>query len=81
MVRADVGGIDCGQAILEHANPILTQAAYDRAARARPKVSRADAGLAIQRLADRRLQAKLEFFTAQDCDRLDLLGQLASEWR
>ena len=45
-----------------------------------PEISGADARLAIQGLADRRLEPKLEFVAAQDGDGLGLLKQFASEW-
>ncbi len=80
VIRADVRGIDGGETILKHANPILSQAANDRTARARPEISGADARLAIKRLTDRRLEPKLQFVAAQDGDRLGLLRQFAPKW-
>ena len=59
VIRAHVGRIDGGEAILENANPIFTQSTNHRTACARTKISGADAGFAIKRFTDGRLEPKL----------------------
>ena len=73
VIRADGGGVDRRDAILQDTNAIFTQTADDRAARARREIGRADARFAIQGFADGRFESELQLFTAQDGDGLGLL--------
>ena len=81
MIGADVRRVDGGDAVLQDANAIFTQPADNGPARTGPEVGGADAGFAVQRFADGRLQPQLELFAGEDGDRLRLLKQIAAERR
>ena len=79
MIGTDLRGIDRRDAVLQNTDAVFAQAANHRSARTRSEVSRADAGLAVERFADGRFEAQLEFFTGKNGDGLCLFEQVAAE--